>query len=418
MRCLILYAALLGAVAGYKSSSYAGNLNKGSTALQPEITTLRFEMSSTTEAPSSSSPPSTTSTTTPANLIEEVVSELPVSLPPILEEVDLPSLPNRRVVTYDQRQEGQYNIRADLDNFMIVLIPPGPSEGLGLLDLLTKSSLRRTSHTNKKKKHYSSSTALKPDALKHLNYFRSHEQQLGGGSLRGGEFIDGRTPYHVDIASLNEEEIQPRLNPDRQVDVLPPSYPLAYQHLMKPYHLEAESSLLPPSEIGLQHNSDSNPSQNAGYYRFARYIRGDNFLDSNRVTSSNRLGPQPSTFRRQQLPVYRSDLSMGAAQLYPPLDVPQFSYHVARNFGSKSSPSSSSVGDDIDSKQSLDSDLSYGEIIIPPAHLPLEDDLELALNDDSLLEGEAKALLSDGIERCAPGKRRDSYGVCREIEGY
>ncbi|KAI8121514.1 hypothetical protein FF38_04097 [Lucilia cuprina] len=403
MRCLILYAALLGAVAGYTTIS---------NSLPPEITT-RLD---TTEAPTSSSvgPSSTTaSSTTQSNLIEEVVSELPVSLPPILEEVDLPSIPHRRMVTYDQRQEGQYNIRADLDNFMIVLIPPGPSEGMGLLDLLTKSSLRRTSHTSKnKKKLYSTATGLKPDALKHLNYFRNHDQHLGAS--RAGEFIDGRTPYHVDIASLNDEEIQPRLNPDRQVDVLPPSYPVAYQHLMKPYHLEAESSLLPPSEIGLQHNTDSNPSQNAGYYRFARYIRGDNFLDSNRVTSSNRLGSPSTSYRRQQLPMYRSDLSMGAAQLYPPLDVPQFNYHMARNFGSKSSASP----EDIDSKQSLDTDLGYSEIIIPPAHLPLEDDLELALNDDSLLEGEAKALLSDGIERCAPGKRRDSYGVCREIEGY
>ncbi|XP_046812461.1 uncharacterized protein LOC111687011 isoform X2 [Lucilia cuprina] len=369
MRCLILYAALLGAVAGYTTIS---------NSLPPEITT-RLD---TTEAPTSSSvgPSSTTaSSTTQSNLIEEVVSELPVSLPPILEEVDLPSIPHRRMVTYDQRQEGQYNIRADLDNFMIVLIPPGPSEGMGLLDLLTKSSLRRTSHTSKnKKKLYSTATGLKPDALKHLNYFRNHDQHLGAS--RAGEFIDGRTPYHVDIASLNDEEIQPRLNPDRQVDVLPPSYPVAYQHLMKPYHLEAESSLLPPSEIGLQHNTGS-----------------------------------PSTsYRRQQLPMYRSDLSMGASQLYPPLDVPQFNYHMARNFGSKVSASP----EDIDSKQSLDSDLGYSEIIIPPAHLPLEDDLELALNDDSLLEGEAKALLSDGIERCAPGKRRDSYGVCREIEGY
>ena len=112
---------------------------------------------------------------------------------------------------------------------------------------------------------------------------------------------------------------------------------------------------------------------------------------------------------------------MGAAQMYPPLDVPQFSYHVARNFGSKSSPSadsSSATNEEVDSKQSLDSDISFSEILLPPAHLPLEDDLDLALNDDSLLQGEAKALLSDGIERCAPGKRRDSYGVCREIEGY
>lgn len=257
MRSLILYAALLSAVAGYKSSSYLGSLNKISTSIQPEITTLRLDMSSTTatEEPATSSSSTTTAATSQTNLIEEVVSELPVSLPPILEEVDLPNLPNRRVITYDQRQEGQYNIRADLDNFMIVLIPPGPSEGLGLLDMLTKPSLRKTTHSSKgKKKHYSTASAMRSDALKHFNYFRGNDP-LYAGATRTGEFIDGRTPYHVDITSLSEDDAQPRLNPDRQVDVLPPSYPLAYQHLMKPYHLEAESSLLPPSDTGVQQNA-------------------------------------------------------------------------------------------------------------------------------------------------------------------
>lgn len=156
---------------------------------------------------------------------------------------------------------------------------------------------------------------------------------------------------------------------------------------------------------------DSPSPKSSGFYRFARYIRGDNLLDSNRATSSNRLGTAASTFRRQQLPVYRSDLSMGAAELYPPLDVPHFNFHAARNFGSKSSSDHAFV-DEVDSKQTLDSNF------IPPADLPLEDDLELAFSNGILFEDEAKALLSDGIERCAPGKRRDSYGVCREIEGY
>ncbi|GBP13837.1 hypothetical protein EVAR_73284_1 [Eumeta japonica] len=106
-----------------------------------------------TEEPDSSSSSTTAASTSQTNIIEEVVSELPVSLPPILEEVDLPNLPNRRVITYDQRQEGQYNIRADLDNFMIVLIPPGPSEGFGLLDMLTRPSLRKTAHNSKSKRN-------------------------------------------------------------------------------------------------------------------------------------------------------------------------------------------------------------------------------------------------------------------------
>lgn len=107
---------------------------------------------------------------------------------------------------------------------------------------------------------------------------------------------------------------------------------------------------------------------------------------------------------------------MGAAKLYPPLDVPNFSdQQTGRNFDTKITSLNT---DDLDGKQSLDTDLAYAEIIVPPTHLPLEDDIELELQSDSLLQDEAKALLSDGIERCAPGKRRDSYGECREIEGY
>lgn len=280
MRCLILYAALFGAVAGYRHRPAEYSTYKPAiieTTIKPDITTLKIETptteaATTTSTTHSTTPSTTTSSTTKkykkessettsstssqtpqassseTNLLEPV-TDLPITLPPLL-----PQLPNNRhVVTYDQRQEGQYNIRADLDNFMIILVPPSPTQGLGLLDLLTKSSLRRaTPQTNKsKKKHYLAAASLNSLPSKQYGYYPQHEHQQQQLVSRAAEFIDGRTPYHVDISSLNEDKIQPRLSPDKQVDVLPPPYPLAYQHhLMKPYHLEAESSLLPPSEIG------------------------------------------------------------------------------------------------------------------------------------------------------------------------
>lgn len=166
--------------------------------------------------------------------------------------------------------------------------------------------------------------------------------------------------------------------------------------------------------------SSIEPTQNTGFYRFARYIRGDNFLDSNRVTTHNRLGSpqgQSSNRRITEIPFYRADLSMGASKLYPPLDVPQFSVSARSLDDNKSSTSA----EDVEGRQSLDvgGDVVYDDALLPTVHIrPLEDDLELELHTDDLIDGEAKALLSDGIERCAPGKRRDSYGVCREIEGY
>lgn len=223
------------------------------------------ESTSTTSSSSTSS--STTTTEKDTGLVQEIISELPVTLPPILQELDGPK---RRVITYDQRQEGQYNIRADLDNFMFLLIPAAPvaSDSFNILDIFGKSGSRRTAHSSlktNKKKHYSplKGEAFKTDAssikyrqaMKNADYLpRSGDHQPS----RVGEFIEGRTPYHVDISAINGDEVQARLNPDRQVDVLPPpAYPLAYQHLMKPY-LEADSSIiqtLPPAELQNRQNS-------------------------------------------------------------------------------------------------------------------------------------------------------------------
>lgn len=477
MRGLILYAAFLSAVAGYQTTSYGLKETSSSTSTS---TTTASEPISTTEkqdsTPTSSPSSSTQDPNTDPGLISEVVSELPVSLPGPIQELD-----KRRVVTYDQRQEGQYNIRADLENFLIILIPPSPADGMNLLDILTKASYRRTSQAGKqgKKKHYiTTSASLQPEfpgklrqplktsgsGIHNINFLsRSSDPANENPSNIDNEFIEGRTPYHVDISSTGNEEIaQARMQPDRQVDVLPPPYPLAYQQLIKPYHLEAEATViqaLPPPELttSTKHspgnyleafnqivypktvgNSDTNKivfihsvatSGNAGvgaqpgYFRLARAIRGENnFLDANRVASTNSLSPLSNLMaRRTQLPIYRSDLSLGAAQLYPPLDVPVPHYtnymtlnSNSRNFDLKA------LTDDLDarggSSQSLDTELPTGEIIVPPADF--EDDVELVLHGGSFMDTDAKSLLSDGIERCAPGKRRDSYGVCREIEGY
>ncbi|XP_075149613.1 uncharacterized protein LOC142223640 [Haematobia irritans] len=428
MRYLLIGVAFIGAVCAYVGPPTGKpqivlpeeEYIKTNEEMQNESFSTTSSKSSSTSTESSSS---TSETTKDPNPVQEIVSELPITLPPMIQELDIPK---RRVITYDQRQEGQYNIRADLDNFMFLLIPAAPTDNFNILDILGKSGARRTSHSSlksNKKKYYPEASGYKPEgsqskyrqSLKNSDYLSKPSESHLGIASRAGEFTEGRSPYHVDISALNEEQAQARLNPDRQVDVLPPSYPVAYQHLMKPY-LEAESSIiqtLPPAELTNRHNSES--SQNSGFYRFARYIRGDNFLDTNRLGSQQHH--QPSGRRLSQIPMYRADLSMGAAQLYPPLDVPQFKFApTSRSFDDASSTS----GEEQETRQTLDGvDLTYDDVYVPSIHIrPLEDDFELDLHNDGLIDGEAKALLSDGIERCAPGKRRDSYGVCREIEGY
>lgn len=98
-------------------------------------------------------------------------------------------------VKYDQRQEGEFNVRADLENFVILLIPtspsaapsPSPSPSLGLLDLLSKSIPLK-----KRNKH----TIVKKDPTIE-------------------SFIESKTaPYHVDIDENNDDNKKqhPELN--------------------------------------------------------------------------------------------------------------------------------------------------------------------------------------------------------------
>ncbi|XP_030377191.1 uncharacterized protein LOC115626078 [Scaptodrosophila lebanonensis] len=326
---------------------------------------------------------------------------------------------SRRTVTYDQRQEGQYNIRADLENFMIVLIPPGPQEGLSLLDLLTKSA----SHASKsKRKHFASRHGLKGSPIKSFYQQQQQQQQrlqqqqaerargygqtpqlaimgTAGESQQAPmvslpEFIEGRTPYHVDISASDDER--------QQVEVLPPPY---FPQLIKPFHLDAEPTLiqaLPPAEATSTAGSAAAPPASsllegyqqqpgAHYYRNSRALLGNSYLDTNRLSSEER--PQLKK-RRQELtiavPLYRADLNAEANALYPPIDVP--TYFQDRNWQLDEEPT-------------------------PTQPKRFTFDLLADASHSQASPSSHEALIRE-LARCAPGQRRDSYGDCRQIEGY
>lgn len=126
----------------------------------------------------------------------------------LIETIPLEVSPPRRQFHYDQRQDGKYNIRADLENFVILVVP---SSGNSLLDLLKRSNLRqhphhKRQHHTKHHKKYSSSASIKPieakKASSRLDYLNNEPEVPVNG-----EFIEGRTPYHVDISS--DEILQP-----------------------------------------------------------------------------------------------------------------------------------------------------------------------------------------------------------------
>jgi len=118
--------------------------------------------------------------------------------------------PPRRQLFYDQRQDGKYNIRADLENFVILVVP---SSGNSLLDLLKRSNQRPHKRTHNSKHHhkkYVSGGSTKPVEVTSKKQIASRLDYLNRPETEehaGGEFIEGRTPYHVDISSA--EILQP-----------------------------------------------------------------------------------------------------------------------------------------------------------------------------------------------------------------
>ncbi|XP_018562690.1 uncharacterized protein LOC108904565 [Anoplophora glabripennis] len=91
-------------------------------------------------------------------------------------------------VLYDQRQQGELNVRADLKNFMILIIPtpsvPNASNTATLLDLLSKSLPSRP-HL----KRIKPTLVPTPDAAEETQHF-----------------IEAKSaPYHVDITKTKEQ---------------------------------------------------------------------------------------------------------------------------------------------------------------------------------------------------------------------
>lgn len=327
----------------------------------------------------------------PAQALESSGSSgQPIMLQPPLESpsADEDAL-RRRTITYDQRQEGQYNIRADLENFMILLIPPGPQEGISLLELLGRGNTKGSGSL--KRKHPARSNSLKSfyqkSQLQKLQQQQNQRQSSPAAHLP--EFIEGRSPYHVDISASDPEQAQ-RLQ-RQQVDVLPPQL-IPMPQLIKPFHLEAEPELiqaLPPVSASSSAGSNLLESFNhpgSQYFRSSRSLRGDSYLDTNRLTGGDYASP-----RSISAPIYRSDLGRGANGLYPPIDAPTYFSDQSRSW-------------------QLDEEPTRAQAVEPEI---VSFDL---LADDDLAE--SRTLLRDGLARCARGERRDSYGECRKIEGY
>lgn len=130
---------------------------------------------------------------------------------------------------YDQRQEGEWNVRADLENFVVLIIPTSSSVGsLGLLDLFRKVPRKKI--------------------VKHVK--KSHADD---SSIETQHFIESKSaPYHVDLSKskanlaklhpelVNEEELLVARSPSISLlknEEIPVLQPHKHGRLSKAYIL-------------------------------------------------------------------------------------------------------------------------------------------------------------------------------------
>ncbi|XP_050084514.1 phospholipase D A isoform X1 [Anopheles aquasalis] len=183
----------------------------------PAAATNEASPGTTTQGTSSAAPSTTTTTTT--------------TVEPTSSSAVTTTKKPRKTITFDQRQEGEYNIRADLENFVIVVVPSGSSSGASLLDLLTRSAIQKKvaeaaiaeSAATQYHHHHHHHLQRKQQSSKRKNN-KAHSAAAGHKKvpqptpevivldeehgqravpLQVEEFIEGRTPYKVDLSSAS-----------------------------------------------------------------------------------------------------------------------------------------------------------------------------------------------------------------------
>lgn len=116
---------------------------------------------------------------------------------------------HRKNILYDQRQEGNLNVRLDLENITVIFVPAKKNTQLSLIDLLMKSShLLQNKNADKQK-----SSLKKQNQNEYLQY--NNDQPAHHYKQLQNQFIESRSPYKVEISStLNEATVD--ISPNAQ----------------------------------------------------------------------------------------------------------------------------------------------------------------------------------------------------------
>lgn len=277
--------------------------------------------------------------------------------------------PPRRVIAYDQRQDGHFNIRADLENFVILVVPQSGSSGVSLLDLLKRSHTQKRNKHVQKKYHAHPEKGEEKKMLSKLDYLKPHPDEpveiTDEAPKAVGEFIEGRTPYRVDISST--ELLQPS-------KVAQPQPPVAVLRAIAPVGpIAIREKMGSPVIAEIKGNAEPTPLP-INRYRKSLTFEGNGNINTNSVLLT---------------PLAQDQSNNADADVH--LDAVDDSEHNLRP----------DFIDLTDTNNSFDS-LNIGN-------------LDLATGTDNSGDERWQLELLGAQEQCGPDRRRDSYGVCQFV---
>lgn len=316
----------------------------------------------------------------------------PEPIAPQIPEVLTP--PPRRVITFDQRQEGKYNVRADLENFMIVVIPSSPASGASLLDLLSRTNQKKSHHGGKYSHHKKYLAPSKPTTPEDHNPESSPRipTDTTDDAVRRYQtaaakqhFIEGRTPYHVDISSSGE--LQQAQN--RRLDATPmlrrsSLYGRSNSPVYRLMPTDSADQVMAVLPIKGNHAVTILGVDGVGG-------GGGNAGEASGVAGPRRLIRSLTSYVNQNEVYHNSVVNRG------PIDEDSTNYsdEVESNRG---------FVDLTDTSNSFDS-LNVGNV----------DRFATAATDGGDGDGWDRLTLLGAQEQCGPDRRRDSYGVCQFV---
>lgn len=336
-------------------------------------------------------------------------SASPSPVATFIESIPLEVTPPRPQMLFDQRQDGKYNIRADLENFVILVVP---SSGNSLLDLLKHANQRqqphnkRQHHTKHHKKYNQAVASAKPVETKKASSRLDYLNGETDVALNGGEYIEGRTPYHVDITS---DEIQPA----------------AYGSVSGGVRSIADIPLI---------NLDENTASTSG--------ASDTTILLSTVTGKNVFNSMPTstTSNTESSPRLPKSITIGGYGKYPAFNSVLLTPNSYDNNQHDSSQLSKNYNNYFSRKPSLQivdirmdntdvTNLLNTQNSEPSTDLTNSFDSlnvgnidRLALAGDSTTKTDAdlankqwELTLLGAEEQCGPDRRRDSYGVCQFV---